>query len=170
MSSKQARLIAAIRDKQNELGYTQRELSIACGTSQGVLSQALSGKGQMGEEKWRLLCGKLGLDYEEVVADLPAPVEMTQDAAGQETVEAAESAAPEQTLAEGQEAVRIDPRSDWDDTFEVIRRERQEKLQLLADYAAGRLQEDIHAGMDVDIDKLWRILDAIHLIKEGDIR
>lgn len=57
-----------------------------------------------------------------------------------------------------------------DDLFENIRQERQEKLQLLADYASGRLQEDIQHGMEVDISKLWKILDAIHQIKEGDIR
>lgn len=69
VSTKQARLIAAIRDAQEAQGVTGAELSRRAGTSQSVISQALGGKANMNEERWRMCCEFLGLDYDEVVSD-----------------------------------------------------------------------------------------------------
>lgn len=66
-----ARLVAAVADAMHAKGMTQKQLALAAGTSQGALCGALSGKGTMSPTKWQMACEALGLDYEEIVADLP---------------------------------------------------------------------------------------------------
>ena len=46
MSTKQARLIAAVRDAQEAQGIMGKELAVAAGTSQGTISLALGGEGR----------------------------------------------------------------------------------------------------------------------------
>ena len=71
MSHKQARLITAVRDAMENKGIRIADLARACGCTSSLISTAMSGKGQMREERWRMCCEYLGLDYEEIVADLP---------------------------------------------------------------------------------------------------
>ena len=84
MSTKQARLIAAVRDAMEAQGVKGVDLARATGHSAGTISMAISGKGQIRDEKWRLICEHLHLDYDEIVSDLPAQAEDT-DAGEQAT-------------------------------------------------------------------------------------
>lgn len=71
MSNKQARLIAAVKDAMEARGVKAAELARVCGCSASMISTAMSGKGQMRDERWRLCCEHLKLDYDEIVADMP---------------------------------------------------------------------------------------------------
>ena len=67
MSNKQARLVAAIEDAMDAQGISQNTLGRKSGVAQSMISAAILGKYDLKEEKWRLLCEALGLDYDEIV-------------------------------------------------------------------------------------------------------
>lgn len=87
MSTKQARLIAAVRDAMEAQGVKGVDLARATGHSAGTISMAISGKGQIRDEKWRLICEHLHLDFDEIVADIPAQAEDTD--AGEQAIKTA---------------------------------------------------------------------------------
>lgn len=68
MSSKQAKLVAAIGDAMRAQGFSQNNLARTSGVSQSMISAALRGEYDLKEEKWRLLCETLALDYECIIA------------------------------------------------------------------------------------------------------
>ena len=68
MSNKQARLVAAVADAMNDQGFTQKALATAAGMSAGTLSAALSGRYNLSDVKWQLVCEALALDYDDIVA------------------------------------------------------------------------------------------------------
>lgn len=67
MSDKQARLVAAITDAMEAQGISQNTLGRKSGVAQSMISAAILGKYDLKEEKWRLLCETLRLDYDEIV-------------------------------------------------------------------------------------------------------
>ena len=80
MSKKQACLIAAVKDAMEAQGIKGVDLARASGQSASMISMALSGSGQMKDEKWRLVCDFLHLDFDEIVADIEtASPEMLQN-------------------------------------------------------------------------------------------
>lgn len=74
VSTKQARLISAVADAMLAQNFSQGNLARASGVSQSMISAALCGKYNLKEEKWRLICETLALDYDQVIAD-PEPEE-----------------------------------------------------------------------------------------------
>lgn len=72
MSSKHARLVAAVVDAMEAQGFTQKQVATMGGCTQSMLSQAINQGVTMKDERWRLICEGLGLDYDDIVADLPA--------------------------------------------------------------------------------------------------
>lgn len=81
MSTKQARLVAAITDAMEAKMISQNTLGRKSGVAQSMISAAILGKYDLKEEKWRLICEALELDYDDIIADA-------------ETSETAEAAAP----------------------------------------------------------------------------
>ena len=73
MSTKQARLISAVSDAMNAQGGKAVDLAKASGSSQGTISSAMSGKAQMKDERWRMICEYLHIDFDEIVADVAPP-------------------------------------------------------------------------------------------------
>lgn len=73
MSGKQARLVAAVSDAMAAQNFSQNNLARASGVSQSMISAALLGKYDPKEEKWRLICETLALDYDEIIADIEVP-------------------------------------------------------------------------------------------------
>lgn len=71
MSHKQARLIAAVRDAMEAKGVKAADLARACGCSASMISTAMSGKAQMRDERWKMCCEYLGIDYEGIISELP---------------------------------------------------------------------------------------------------
>ena len=60
-------LTDAIRTAAENQGIKQAELARATGTSAGNVSYAMACKSNMSEEKWRLICEHVGVDFDEVI-------------------------------------------------------------------------------------------------------
>ena len=69
MSNKQARLISAVADAMLSQGFSQSNLARTSGVAQSMISAALLGKYDLKEEKWRLMCEALALDYDDIIAE-----------------------------------------------------------------------------------------------------
>ena len=105
MSNKQARLVAAISDAMAAQGFSQNNLARVSGVAQSMISAAILGKCYLKEEKWRLLCEALDLDYDEIVAeaqDMPSPVQETVEAPVTEVTEVTEETSPAALLQQNE--------------------------------------------------------------------
>lgn len=71
MGNKQAALIAEVKSAMDDQGVTMTELARVSGSSLSGMSNALAGRSQMREERWRICCEHLGLDYDEIVNNYP---------------------------------------------------------------------------------------------------
>lgn len=67
--AQQARLADAIRRAAENQGIKQIDIARACGTSSGNFSYAMACKSPMSEEKWRLACEHVGVDYDAILAE-----------------------------------------------------------------------------------------------------
>ena len=133
MSSKQANLVAAIADAMAAQNFSQADLARAAGCSQGMISSAMSGKYGMKEEKWRMVCEVLALDYDAIVtlpAEEPAPIV---------------AAAEENPVAIPTKQV------DAQDSHGM----------LCARYLAEKLRADVSAGTDMPLEDLYVLLSYI---------
>lgn len=74
--AQQARLAGKIRKAAEEQGIKQSEIAMKCGTSAGNVSYAMACKGTMSEEKWRLACEHVGVDFDAVMADSDSQTEL----------------------------------------------------------------------------------------------
>ena len=73
MGDRQKRLIETIQDAMFARGITGGQMAAAIGTSHGYWSQAMNGKTNMQEEKWRIACEKLEMDYDKLIMDEVKP-------------------------------------------------------------------------------------------------
>lgn len=71
MSSKHARLVAAVSDAKEAQGFTWKQIAIMAGVTQGTISCVINQGVTMKDERWKLICEGLGLDYDDIVADMP---------------------------------------------------------------------------------------------------
>lgn len=143
MSTKQARLVAAITAAMESQGISQNELSRKTGISQGAISTAILGKYNPKEEKWRLICEALELDYDEIIAD-PEPSEP------------AETAAPSPEIG-GVTAVPLSKEQEPEEDLSLNDEERR-LMDVTARYLAGHLKEDVRKGMDISLEDLHTLL------------
>lgn len=67
--AQQARLASKIRKAAENQGIKQIDIARACGTSSGNFSYAMACKSPMSEEKWRLACEHVGVDYDAILAE-----------------------------------------------------------------------------------------------------
>lgn len=147
MDNRTARLVAAVGDAIAAQGITQRELATHAGTSASQISLAMGGKTQMSEQKWRMVCEKLGLDYDEIIADIETPAETEhRDEAPKAAIGVCEYAAL---------------------NLERIRSEREQRANTLADYAERQIAADIRAGINMEPRDLWQLLEAIRELRGG---
>lgn len=128
-------------------GYTQKDVAAKIGITQAMLSQALAGKAQMREERWRIACEMLGVDYDEIMECKPSVAQANNlTEAEAPTVEA---------QAEPAEGSPLDPRL-------------AHNLEIMCAYTEGKIVEDIrHGGWTVDLDKLRGLLDAVCDLREA---
>ena len=172
MSSKHARLVAAVADAMAAQGFTQKQVATMAGCTQSMLSQALNNGVTLKDERWKLICEGLGLDYDEIVADVPAERErFTLEEPASSVSPQADCHLPQ--VGEGKErAAPVEETRGGTDVLcdaeerPAIGKQDMENLFLLAMYAEGRLAQDIESGMKVDPMKLWGILDALKKIKD----
>lgn len=150
MSHKQARLITAIKDAMEAQGVKACDIARASGSSAGTISSAMSGKAQMRDERWRMICEYLHLDFDEIVADPPISPAFC-DCKEDSTVKAIAVKPSEESV---------------DSDGELIQARRQmDKLNVdcmvLAAYAAKHLEEDIRHGMEIGVRDLQILLNAV---------
>lgn len=146
MTRKHHLITRAVMEAMAEQQISQNTLARKCGVGQSMISAAFLDKYELKEEKWRLICEALGLDYDAIV-----------DVADEE---------PEQIPVE-EPASSVSPQAEEPEQTEPAPvNQDMENLFMLAMYAEGRLAKDIESGMKVDPMKLWGILDALKKIKD----
>lgn len=101
-----------------------------------MISAALLGKYDLKEEKWRLICEALAIDYDIIVSG-PEPIHDTPAAPMQEDIE--------EPAEDTEEAPGIN-----DDEKHV--------MDIVARYLARKLAEDIRTGTDLGLDELYHLL------------
>lgn len=143
MSTKQARLVAAITDAMETQGISQNTLGRKSGVAQSMISAAILGKYDLKEEKWRLICEALELDYDDIIADM-------------EPSEPAEAAAPSPEIGGGT-AVPLSKEQEPEEDL-VLNDEERRLMDVTARYLAGHLKEDVRKGMDISLEDLHTLL------------
>ena len=148
MTEKHKRLACAVNDAMLAKDYSTKHLAAFAGCSPSVISNALSGKYDMREERWRMVCESLGLDYDEIIKD-PEPEEIpVEETASSAENEDSHSAEPEEDL----------PLND----------EERSTLAVAARYMAGHLKEDIRKGMDISLEDLYTLMTFCKKMQEAD--
>lgn len=152
MSSKQARLVAAISDAMAAQKFGQNNLARASGVAQSMISAALQGKYDLKEEKWRLLCEALALDYDEIISD-PETAHAAMEQATEEPSAADESPREAAAAVQQQEA----PCCGNAVPCEPV------KIGggIVAEYLESKLQEDLRAGTEMPLEALHVLLDHL---------
>lgn len=146
VTNKQARLISAVADAMLDQNFSQGNLARASGVSQSMISAALCGKYNLKEEKWRLICETLALDYDQIIAD-PEPEEKESELGDSPAITGGDTDAVQQP-DEGEDQTGVVARND----------EPRNALAVTARYLAGHLKEDIRKGMDISLEDLHTIL------------
>lgn len=153
MTTKHARLASAVADAMLAQGFTQKQVATASGITQSALCQALSGKYDIKEERWRMICENLGLCYEDVIADpvedpvLIAPVDELAGAVSEDSREGA--GVPVAPVIEQGE----------DDPL-VFNADERRVLDVTSRYLVRHLKEDIRKGIDMPLEDLYILLDV----------
>lgn len=140
MSNMQARLIAAVKDAMESRCVSGAELARHLGVSNSMVSLSLAGKSPLREERWKMACEYLNIDYDDIVSDLPG---VSQDSKEDNEEEPAMANDIPSQLATSAETEKL--RSD---------------NMILAAYAKKHLSEDIKNGMDIGIWDLRILLNA----------
>ena len=151
MGNKQAALIAEVKSAMDDQGVTMTELARVSGSSLSGMSNALAGRSQMREERWRICCEHLGLDYDEIVNNYPG-----RGTAKKTTTQATEE---ETKMPENNE-----------NEIEMLKHEvarMHEDCKVLAAYATMHLVEDVKAGMDIRLQDLRILLNAVGMYVEA---
>lgn len=136
MTAKHARLAAAVADAMAAQNFSQNNLSRVSGVGQSMISAALLGKYDLKEEKWRMICEALALDYDGIIAD-PEP----------ERIPVEDPSDPADDIVEPAEE-EIDHMDD----------EEKHVLELAGRYMAAKLREDISRGTDMSLEDLFHLL------------
>lgn len=69
MSNKHARLVSAVADAREAQGFTWKQVAMFAGVSQGTISAVVNQGYQLKDERWKMICEHMGLDYEEIVSE-----------------------------------------------------------------------------------------------------
>lgn len=149
MTAKHARLASAVADAMLAQGFTTKQVATFGGCSPSVISNALSGKYDMREERWRLVCENLGLDYDEIIKD-PEQEEIHVE-------ETARSAENEESPAEEIRGGTVVP----------VTCIHVGDLAVAARYMAGHLKEDIRKGMDISLEDLYTLMTFCKRMQEA---
>lgn len=152
MNSKQARLVAAVSDAMNAQGFSQNGLSRAAGVTQSMISAALGGKYDLKEEKWRMICEVLAIDYDSIVADDPASPQEQEPTECEREVNTEDLPAPEGRLRAATEC-RDDPMAS-----SLVRLDAH-SCRVVAEYLASHLKDDVQKGTDMPLEDLYALLD-----------
>ena len=160
MTKKHARLAAAVNDAMLAKDLTQRQLAAMIGIPASALGNALSGKYDMREERWRMACEALGLSYDDLIADpvedpvLIAPVDELASAVSEDSRDGEDVPVP--PVIESAE----------DEPLELNADERR-VLDVTSRYLVRKLKEDIRKGMEMPLDDLYILLDVCKKMQDA---
>ena len=140
MTAKHAKLAASVQIAMQQQSFTQANLSRVSGVGQSMISAALLGKYDLKEEKWRLICEALAIDYDTIVS-------------GQEQTPEAPEIPAQEANAEPAEDPVADPAEEPD-----VNDDEKHVMDIVARYLARKLAEDIRAGTDLGLDELYHLL------------
>lgn len=160
MTKKHARLAAAVNDAMLQKDLTLRQMAATIGIPDSTLGNALSGKFDMREERWRMACEALGLSYDDLIADpvedpvMIAPVDELAGAVSEDSRDGADVPVP--PLAESAE----------DEPLELNADERR-VLDVTSRYLVRHLKEDIRKGMEMPLEDLYILLDVCKKMQEA---
>ena len=170
MSTKQARLVAAIADAMEAQGISQNTLGRKSGVAQSMISAAILGKYDLKEEKWRLLCEALGLDYDKIVDD--PEVETPHQSAAADSFPSRGSLEGEEEILPSEEtrgtAVLLSAEQTHEEALAFNEKERH-LLCVTARYLAGHLKEDVRKGMDISLEDLHTLLTVCKRMQEASM-
>lgn len=169
MSDKQKKLVAAITAAMKAQGISQQTLGRKSGVSQSVISAAILGKCDPKEEKWRLICETLGLDYDQIVDGPQIPMsshdgETITPSANESDARSIEREAATVTSEETR-GTNV-PLGEESEDLELNEDERR-LLGITARYLAGNLKEDIRKGMDISLEDLHALLTICKRMQEA---
>lgn len=165
MTAKHARLASAVADAMLSKDYSTKHLAAFAGCSSSTISNALSGKYDMREERWRLVCENLGLDYDEIIKD-PEPELPPASPCGESTSLEREAQA-EPAAETGCTAVLLsEDRQETEEDLPLNDEERS-TLAVAARYMAGHLKEDIRKGMDISLEDLYTLMTFCKRMQEA---
>ena len=153
MTAKHARLASAVADAMLAQGFTTKQVATFAGCTSSAISSALSGKYDLREERWKLICENLGLDYDEIIKD-PEPEEIPVE----ETASSAENEDSPSAETGGGTAVLLSEDMKEPEEDLPLNDEERSTLAVAARYMAGHLKEDIRKGMDISLEDLYTLM------------
>lgn len=160
MTKKHARLATAVNDAMLARDLTHRQMAAMIGMPTSTLSNALAGKVDMREERWRMACEQLGLDYDDVIADpvedpvMIAPVDELAGAVSEDSRDGADVPVP--PVIESAE-----------DKLMGLNADERRVLDVTSRYLVRHLKEDIRKGMDMPLEDLYILLDVCKKMQEA---
>lgn len=164
MSTNQARLVAAITDAMEAKGISQNTLGRKSGVAQSMISAAILGKYDLKEEKWRLICEALELEYDEIIADAELPPSSPN---GESTsLERAAGKTPDAEEIRGGTVIPLSAEQKLEEDL-VLNEEERRLMNVTARYLAGHLKEDVRKGMDISLEDLHTLLTVCKRMQEA---
>ena len=143
MSSKHERLVSAISDARETQGFTWKQVAMFAGVSQGTISAVVNQGYQLKDERWKMICEHMGLNYEEIVSDAE-PI-IANDAAEKPPEEKNQQEQPSEECG-------------GDKWSLLSKSEDSHLMDVAARYMASHLKEDVLRGMDVSLEDLHALL------------
>lgn len=120
---------------------------------------ALNGKARLSKGMWENMCRALGLDYEEIIAQLPEAEKIVVDE-GVAPEEPEMSTAKEPEEPEPHKDANVQKETDALPKAGVVISCTKSRLKELAFYVEMKLRSDIEAGMKIEPERLYGMLEA----------
>lgn len=174
MSNKQARLVYAVQKAMQAQGFSQNNLARVSGVPQSMISAAILGKYDLKEEKWRLLCEALALDYDQIVEG-PEPEEIPVQEAPAPVTEATEPATDEPAAeVQQEEEICCDTAAtpstsastasfleDASSAARLVMVLEKAQANIVAEYMAAKLRDDLCKGTLMPLEDLYTLLSHV---------
>lgn len=176
MSNKQARLVYAVQKAMQAQGFSQNNLARVSGVAQSMISAAILGKYDLKEEKWRLLCEALALDYDAIIEE-PVPEEQFEAPAlvTEETEPITKEIEP---VTEETDPVTKEPAAQVQQEAPICCENAAEnsggaeparlvmvldkpQARIIAEYMAAKLRDDLCKGTLMPLEDLYTLLSHV---------
>lgn len=143
--SKHEKLCTAVQEAMAAQNFTQKQVATFAGISSSMISTAFNQGIPLKEERWRMICEGLALDYDAIVDDTSA-LDDTE----------APAAAPS---GGGEDTVNLK-----DETPELVAKDTEN--HTVGRYLLKHLEEDVRHGTDMPLIELRDLLNAAVALME----